>query len=1217
MTSTICQARSRSLSFLCFLAGCISLVLQGCGGGGGSNTGGGGGGGGGGTTNYTVSIASTNPTSGVVITYSAAGGGAVPVSSGTTPFSVTEASGTTVNLTAPSTAGTNNFSSWSGCTSVSGASCTVTVSGNVTITANYVTPVAPAVTVTPAASSIFVDQSLSVTVGVAASQGGATPTGSIVLTSGSYTSAATTLSSGSATITIPANSLAVGSATLKATYTPDSASSVAYATSSGTASVTVKAQTAPTVTVTPTPTSITTAQTLSVSVSVAAAAGGATPTGSIVLTSGSYTSAATTLSNGSATISVAAGALAVGTDPLKATYTPDSASSVAYTTSSGTASVTVTYPPPTLNVTLSASSITTTQSLTVTITASGTPTPTGTVVLSSGSYTSSTLTLSSGVAVLTIPAGTLAPGNDTLTATYTPDSSSSSTYGSGTATAPVTVSYALTVNSTNPGSGVSITASPKDANGNSGGATPLLLAYGPNTTVTLTAPATTGSGATFNSWTGCTSTSGNTCTVNVTAATTVTANYATVSVTPSGSVTVGQSQQFNATVTGLSPTTVTWSVAIASGTGSAGTISSTGLYQTPYPAPTTVTVTATSTANTAVKGAVTITLAAPTATTGPALSIDANPGDGRGPISPLIYGANAYLLDAASAQSAGFTVARWGGDATSRYNYQNANSNSAADYYFQNGGTYAMLTTNSNSTTSEANFNDFIAETTALGIKSIGTAPVQGYVSNGSTTACSFPKSSYPNQTSYDSSNCGNGIQTQGTQLPNGTTCTTSGGCSIFGTSTTWQTTSLQEPPPTAPTPASGASAGWAISTWTGSWVNCLITTGSYCTNAAGKDATIWDLDNEPAWWDAVHRDVHPNPSTYDEVTNGGIGTALAIKTLDSNTQTAGPVIDYWWNYFYSKQDIENGWAKGPCYQPWDNPTDRAAHGGTPMIVYYLQQMASASNTYGMRLLDYLTIHSYSAATYNGSSVGLTTAGDTGEQQARMNSTRALWDSTYTDPNFPQPNYTTDANYTSSCSVPLQAPQIIPMMQSWITSGWTGTSYSAPGTSIDEYNFGGTESINGAVTQADVLGIFGKYGLTMGVFWPTTNYSTQTPLNMAFAIYRNYDGNKSVFGDQQLSSTTGDQSKLAIYAASRTSDGALTIVVINKTYGSLTDSLSLNNLTSTASQAQVYQYSNANLNAIVAQPAVTITPASGSNPASLNNLTFPAQSITLIVVPSH
>ena len=107
---------------------------------------------------------------------------------GTTTFTLTESSGSTMVFGAPATAGGNNFSSWSGCTSVSGANCTVSVSGNVTITANYVTPVAPTVTVTPSASTITTAQALSVTVAVAASQGGATPTGSIVLTSGSYTS---------------------------------------------------------------------------------------------------------------------------------------------------------------------------------------------------------------------------------------------------------------------------------------------------------------------------------------------------------------------------------------------------------------------------------------------------------------------------------------------------------------------------------------------------------------------------------------------------------------------------------------------------------------------------------------------------------------------------------------------------------------------------------------------------------------------------------------------------------------------------------------------------------------------------------------------------------------------------------------------------------------------------------------------------------------------
>jgi hypothetical protein len=369
-------------------------------------------------------------------------------------------------------------------------------------------------------------------------------------------------------------------------------------------------------------------------------------------------------------------------------------------------------------------------------------------------------------------------------------------------------------------------------------------------------------------------------------------------------------------------------------------------------------------------------------------------------------------------------------------------------------------------------------------------------------------------------------------------------------------------------------------------------------------------LDNEPSEWDAVHRDVHPLPFTYDELTNGGIGSALAIKTVDPTALVSGPIMDSWYDYFYSKKDVESGWSSGPCYEFWDNPVDRNAHGGVAFIEYYLQQMAKASTTYNKRLLDYVDVHTYFAATYNGQSVGLTTAGDTGEQQARLNSTRVFWDPTYTDPNYTQPNYTTDTNYTSSCTTPLQAPQVIPMMQKWVANDYPGTKVA-----IDEYNWGGNESINGAVAQADILGIFGKYGLDLGSLWPTTNYADQGPGNMAFAIYRNYDGNKSTFGDTALASTSANQGQLSVYGGVRTSDGAVTIVVINKTYGALTSTVSLANYPETTTgTAASFLYSNANLSAIVAQAGVTITPpASGST--STITTTFPAQSITLLVVP--
>ncbi len=235
-----------------------------------------------------------------------------------------------------------------------------------------------------------------------------------------------------------------------------------------------------------------------------------------------------------------------------------------------------------------------------------------------------------------------------------------------------------------------------------------------------------------------------------------------------------------------------------------------------------------------------------------------------------------------------------------------------------------------------------------------------------------------------------------------------------------------------------------------------------------------------------------------------------------------------------------------------------------------------------------------------------------------MNGTRVFWDPTYTDPNDPQPNYITDSNYTASCSPPAQAPELIPMLQKWVANDYPGTR-----TGIDEYNFGGLESINGALVQADILGIFGRQGLNMSALWPTQAYNTQGPGNYAFAMFRNYDlaNDGATFGDTYLYATSASsgsdaEGQLAVYGAQRSSDSATTIMVINKTYGPLTSTVSIENFSAAGgATAQVYQYSNANLNAIVPQTAVNVTPPSGSGTTSTINYTFPAQSITLFVVP--
>lgn len=758
----------------------------------------------------------------------------------------------------------------------------------------------------------------------------------------------------------------------------------------------------------------------------------------------------------------------------------------------------------------------------------------------------------------------------------------SSSVNGGGATPPPPTSYTLSVNSASPASGVDIKVSPADSNNAGNGTTPFTRTYLAGTSVTLTAPVSV-AGANFSSWSGCAVTVNAVCSVSMTAQSAVTATYipspiTSVTVTPNpAAATIGATLQFTAVVagTGAFDNTVTWSVAAPTGSSlSPGTISASGLYTTPYPAPATVTVVATSNQDSSKSGSVTVPLSPPAAAAGPSLTVDA--ANQTHPINPYIYGMNGWGLAQATATSISLPIDRWGGDGTQRYNYLTDFINSASDWYFEN-------SISGGGTQDTGGFNQQVQADKSIGSRTLGTVDVMGWVAKDGAS-CSFPSSIYPNQTGHDPyrASCGNGVYPQGVSG-----CASSGGCAITGNDPTLTSTAIN--------PAA----------WAGAWVTYLV--GKF-GNAASGGIAVYDLDNEPSWWDAVHRDVHPVAFTYDEMTNNGIAVAQAVKTADPTAEVSGPVMDYWWDYFYSKKDVEAGWSSGPCWQPWSNPVDRNAHGGTPLIEYYLQQFKQYEDTHHTRLLDYLDLHTYFVASYNGASLGFATAGDTGAQQARLNSTRVFWDPTYTDPNFPQPNYLTDTSYTSSCSTPLQAPQVIPMMRNWVARDYPGTKLA-----ITEYNWGGQEHINGALAQADILGIFGREGLDIGALWGPPDPATQIPGLVAFKAFRNYDGANSKFGDIALSSTSADQGKLSVYGALRSSDSQVTVVVLNKTYGDLTTTLSLANLVPNG-PAKVFLYSSANLAAIVAQPDLAVTLPPASTTAQLS-ATFPAQSITILVIP--
>jgi hypothetical protein len=327
--------------------------------------------------------------------------------------------------------------------------------------------------------------------------------------------------------------------------------------------------------------------------------------------------------------------------------------------------------------------------------------------------------------------------------------------------------------------------------------------------------------------------------------------------------------------------------------------------------------------------------------------------------------------------------------------------------------------------------------------------------------------------------------------------------------------------------------------------------------------------------WNSTHRDVHPQPTTYDEMRDKTYAYAAAIKQADPSAKTLGPVLWGWCAYFFS--------AKDNC----NIGTDYTSHANTAFVPWYLQQMKAYEQANGVRLVDYLDLNYYPQA----DGVALSGAGNYTTQALRLRSTRSLWDSTYVDE-----SWIGGAGWQSGIV------KLIPRMKAWVTDNYSGTKLA-----ITEYNWGALDHINGAITQADVLGIFGREGLDLATLWDPPD--AEQPGAYAFRMYRNYDGAHHAFGDASVRAASADQSTVAIYAARRSSDQALTLMVINKSLTqTLTSSIGLSH-TESVTRAAVYRYSAADLKAIVRQADQIVNGGSFS-------ATLPASSITLFVTSS-
>jgi hypothetical protein len=352
-------------------------------------------------------------------------------------------------------------------------------------------------------------------------------------------------------------------------------------------------------------------------------------------------------------------------------------------------------------------------------------------------------------------------------------------------------------------------------------------------------------------------------------------------------------------------------------------------------------------------------------------------------------------------------------------------------------------------------------------------------------------------------------------------------------------------------------------------WVQHLV--GRWGTNANGG-LRYYILDNEPSIWHATHRDVHPTGATMDEVRDRMIEYGTMIKSVDPTALVVGPEEWGWSGYLFSGFDQQYGSING-----WGFLPDRSDHGGADYLPWLLDQLCRNQTATGLRTLDVFTVHYYPQSNEFSDDVSTAT------QLRRNRSTRSLWDPAYVDESWINDRV-----------------QLIPRLRSWVNRYYPGT-----GIGITEYNWGAENHINGATAQADIFGIFGREGLDMGARWATP--ASSTPTYKAMKMYRNYDGNRSTFGDTSVAAAAPNPDAVAAFAAQRSADGALTVMVISKHLtGSTPVTINLANVAHRGT-TQVWQLTATN--AINRLADVDF----GGNSVSV---TLPAQSITLFVVPA-
>jgi len=453
----------------------------------------------------------------------------------------------------------------------------------------------------------------------------------------------------------------------------------------------------------------------------------------------------------------------------------------------------------------------------------------------------------------------------------------------------------------------------------------------------------------------------------------------------------------------------------------------------------------------------------------------------RHPISPYVYG-GAYPKDAPTITDSGLSVVRWGGNATSTYNWQLHTDNADNDWYFEDFN-YSEI--------GDSDSAQYINDVKAAGSNPLMTMVMLPWVAQSAENNnghWSFSVAKYGAQCSVDPYNtdAGNGVESD---------CATN----FTADPTDAYVPLLDDSSQTCP--------GGQSCVYRDQWAAALAA-------AFGSAPHFYDMDNEIDIWGGTHRDIHPNPSGYNELRDTYLTEARNLKTWDPLAIRLGPVSCCWWFYF-------NG----------ANGNDKSAHGGVDFLPWWLNEVYWQDQIAGTRSLDLFDIHAYPDETNT-----------SGWTQAQL---QALAVRIYRD--YWDPTYVSEASSINQPWVTLIQPNKtipfrIPRMRAIVNSIYPGTPLA-----MTEWSaaFAGESDFSTALGDADAYGIIGRERAYLASRWlaPTAG----NPNYLALKLFTNYDGAHHRFGAISVSDTNdGDPDLFSSYAAVNSAGTSVTLLVLNK-----------------------------------------------------------------------